>query len=229
MKHFLLRAGATAPSASVESIASALVIAVIVIAFLYVGRPILEPLVIATLLAFILSPVIRWLRAWGLWRTPAVVLSVVGALGMIGLLSATIVVQIAQLAEDLPKYETTLREKVRALGAAPLTSSVLDRASGTLRDLQEEITRNPAPKAEPKPLPVEVRQPEPRGLEAIASLLRPLLSPLATTPSSSCSFYSCCSSGRTFETASFALRERPTCSAAPPRWMMQRRGSAASS
>jgi predicted PurR-regulated permease PerM len=181
MKHFLLRAGATASGASVESIASALVIAVIVIAFLYVGRPILEPLVIATLLAFILSPVIRWLRAWGLWRTPAVVLSVVGALGVIGLLSATIVVQIAQLAEDLPKYETTLREKVRALGAAPLTSSVLDRASGTLRDLQEEITRDPAPKAEPKPLPVEVRQPEPRGLEAIASLLRPLLSPLATT------------------------------------------------
>jgi predicted PurR-regulated permease PerM len=181
MKHFLLRTGPATASASAEGIASALVIAVVVIAFLYLGRPILEPLVIATLLAFILSPVIRRLRAWGLWRTPAVVLSVLGALALIGLLSATIVLQITELAEDLPKYETTLREKIRALGAAPLTSSILDRASGTLHDLQQEIARDPAPKAEPRPLPVEVRQPEPKGLEAIARLITPLLSPLATT------------------------------------------------
>ena len=61
----------------------------------------------------------------------------------------------------------------------------MDRASDTLRDLQEEITRpGAAPGAETsdqKPLPVEVRQPEPRGLEVIANLVRPLVSPLATT------------------------------------------------
>ena len=32
-----------------------------------------------------------------------------------------------------------------------------------------------------KPLQVEVRQPEPNGLESIANLVRPLLSPLTTT------------------------------------------------
>jgi hypothetical protein len=41
----------------------------------------------------------------------------------------------------------------------------------------------PGPSTAPgqKPLVVEVRQPEPKGLEAIANVVRPLLSPLATT------------------------------------------------
>ena len=95
------------------------------------------------------------------------------------------IVQITQLAEDLPKYQTNLRTKVRALSGAPLASGALDRASDTLRDLQEEITKpglaSGANTSNQKPLPVEVRQPEPRGPEAIANLVRPLLSPLATT------------------------------------------------
>jgi predicted PurR-regulated permease PerM len=63
-----------------------------------------------------------------------------------------------------------------------LTSGVLDRASGTLRDLQNEIAKSdPAVPGQKPPLQVEVRQPEPRGLEALANLVRPLLSPLATT------------------------------------------------
>ena len=162
-------------------LASALVVAALIVAFLYVGRPILEPLVMASLLAFILAPAIRRLRIWRLWRVPAVALTVAGAISLIGVMSATIVVQITELAEELPKYEANLRTKVRALSGAPLTSNVLDRASGTLRDLQEEIAKQTPATPGQKPLPVEVRQPEPRGLEAIANLVRPLLSPLATT------------------------------------------------
>ena len=154
----------------------------IVIAFLYIGRPILEPLVIAALLAFILTPVIRRLRAWGVWRIPAVVLAVVLATTLLALLSATIIFQVTQLAEDLPKYEANIRTKVRALStSAPWSSHVFDRASGTLRELQEEVTREEAPASGQKPLPVEVRQPQPRGLEALANLVQPLLSPLVTT------------------------------------------------
>src|SRR6185503_5212757 len=76
-----------------------------------------------------------------------------------------------------------LRTKIRALGAGRLTSGALDRASGTLRDLQKEITKAgpAATPADRKPMLVEVRQPDPRGLESIAALVRPLLSPLAMT------------------------------------------------
>jgi hypothetical protein len=73
-------------------------------------------LVIAALLAFILSPLIRRLRQWGVWRAPSVVLAVVFTLGVLGALGTIIAIQITQLAEELPTYETNLRTKIRALG-----------------------------------------------------------------------------------------------------------------
>ena len=144
-------------------------------------HPILEPLVIAALLAFILTPVIRRLRTWGLWRTPAVVLTVLGAIALIGVLSTTIVVQITELADELPKYQSNLSAKVRALSGYPMTSSALERASSSLRNLEKEIARPQPAVPEEKPVPVEVRQPEPRGMEAVLNLVRPLMAPLATT------------------------------------------------
>ena len=145
MAGYATRAARAVTNQNLNNLASALIAASIIVAFLYIGGAILEPLVIAALLAFILSPVIRRLRRWGLWRIPAVALTVASAIALIGVLSTTIVMQITQLAEDLPKYEANLRTKVRALSGAPLTSGVLDRASGTLRDLQNEI--NPWPEA----------------------------------------------------------------------------------
>ena len=164
-------------------LAYGLIIACLIVSLLYVGREILEPLVIAALLAFILSPLIRRLRNWGLWRVPSVVLTVLLAVGALGALSTIIALQITQLAEELPGYETNLRAKIRTLGAGGMTSRALERATGTLKDLQEEITRAgpQATQAGQKPLLVEVRQPEPRGLESIANLVCPLLSPLAMT------------------------------------------------
>lgn len=164
-------------------LAYALIVASLIIAFLILGRQIIEPLVIAALLAFILSPLIRRLRHWGVWRVPSVVLTVLFALALLSALGAVIALQITQLAEELPTYETNLRTKIRALGAGRLTSGALERASGTLKDLQEEITKaGPATTpADERPVPVEIRQPEPRGLESIANLVRPLLSPLAMT------------------------------------------------
>jgi predicted PurR-regulated permease PerM len=162
--------------------ASGFVIATLIILFLYAGRAILEPLVIASLVAFILAPLIRRLRRWGLWRAPAVILTVLLAIAVIGGLGSIIAVQITQLAEELPKYESNLRNKIRVVSGTPFASSALERASGTLRDLQEEIAKQgPTAASAQKPLPVEVRQPEPKGLEAIANLVRPLLSPLATS------------------------------------------------
>ena len=165
------------------ALAYGLIVASLIIAFLILGREIIEPLVIAALLAFILSPLIRRLRHWGVWRVPSVVLTVLFALALLGALGAVIALQITQLAEDLPTYETNLRTKIRALGGGKLTSGALERASGTLKDLQEEITKASPATSPPgqRPVLVEVRQPEPRGLESIANLVRPLLSPLAMT------------------------------------------------
>ena len=177
----MIRPARTIGSQGLNSLASGLIVATLVVLFLYMGREILEPLVIAALLGFILSPLIRRLRGWGLWRVPSVILTVVFAIAVIAALGSTIVYQVAQLAEELPKYETNLRTKLRALGGGSLMSSSLERASDTLKDLQNEISKPAPPTPGQKPLLVEVRQPEPKGLESIANVVRPLLSPLATT------------------------------------------------
>ena len=173
---------------SLSGLASAFIVAALIIGFLYIGREILLPLVIAALLAFILAPIIRRMRSWGVRKTPAVIATVVLALAAIGTLGFTIGIQIAQLAEELPKYESNLRAKVRLFQGMPLASGAVERASETLRDLRDEITKPAAPApgargepAEQKPVLVEVRQPPPTGLEAIGNLITPLLSPLATT------------------------------------------------
>ena len=94
---------------NLSTIASAFIVAAAIIAFLHIGREILLPLVIATLLAFILAPVIRRLRGLGLWNGPSVIITVALAIGALGGLGYILALQITQLATDLPKYESTLR------------------------------------------------------------------------------------------------------------------------
>jgi predicted PurR-regulated permease PerM len=169
-------------------VAHGFVVAALIIVFLVVAGSIVEPLVIAGLLSFILAPVMRRSRMWGVPKGFAAIFSVALTLSIIGALGTTLVLQVRQLAEELPTYEANLRAKIKLVGGMPLASGVLERASGTLRDLQDELARAEKPSQatalqpnHSKPLPVEIHQPEPRGLEAIANLVRPLLSPLATS------------------------------------------------
>ena len=140
------------------NVASGLIVATLIVVFLYMGREILEPLVIAALLGFILAPLIRRLRGWGLWRVPSVIVTVLFAIAIIAALGSTIVFQVAQLAEELPKYESNLRGKIRSLGGGSLMSTSLERATDTLRDLQSEISK-PAASADPQVPPA----PQPQG------------------------------------------------------------------
>src|SRR3954463_16459740 len=158
-------------------VAHGLTIAALIIVFFYVAGPIVEPLAIAALLSFILAPVMRWLRGWGAPKVVAAIMSVGLTLSGIGMLGATLGLQGRQLAQDLPTYEANLREKIKLLDM-PLLSGVLDRASGTLRELQGELSRTenqPGQAGGVKPLPVEIHQPESRGLEALTNIVRPLL------------------------------------------------------
>ena len=120
MTRLVIRPSRTFGGQGLSSLASGLIVATLIILFLYMGREILEPLVIAALLGFILAPLIRRLRGWGLWRIPSVILTVLFAITVIAALGSTIALQVAQLAEDLPKYETNLRAKIRTLGGGAL-------------------------------------------------------------------------------------------------------------
>jgi predicted PurR-regulated permease PerM len=168
--------------------ANGLTVAALIILFLYLTGSIVQPLVIAAFVGFILAPAVRRLRMWGLPKIFSALAAVLFTLAVVGTLGMTLVLEGRQLAEDLPAYEMNLRVKIQSLSGSPLASGVLERATGTLHKLEGELSRTQSGEqgsvnqAEGvKPLPVEIRQPEPKGFEALANIVRPLLSPLATS------------------------------------------------
>ncbi len=96
--------------------------AAIVVAALYFGAELLIPLVLASLLAFVLAPGCRLLQRARLPRTLAVLLVVALAFATIGGIGTVVGRQIAVLAGSLPSYETTILGKWHALadGSGPL-------------------------------------------------------------------------------------------------------------
>ena len=126
---------------NIQTIALSLVISAIVIAFLYVGRDILVPLALASLLSFVLWPLIKLFRRFA-GRTTSVLAAVLLAVVGIAGLGAVMSMQITDLANDLPRYESNLRAKVRAFKGAAAPSGAIGKAADAIEGLQEEFKRD---------------------------------------------------------------------------------------
>jgi predicted PurR-regulated permease PerM len=174
-----------------NSLATVLVAAAIVAA-LYFGREVLLPMALAVLLSFVLAPPVKLLQRLYLPRFAAVAIVVLLACGVISGLGTLMFAQVSQLAGDLPRYQSNLAEKVQALRGATTASGTLEQASQVLQNLQKELDRpkNAKPTSPTtadasalpdRPIPVEVRQPDPGALQTLATLIAPLIHPLATT------------------------------------------------
>src|SRR5580700_6681070 len=163
--------------------------AVVIVSALYFGREVLVPIALALLLSFALAPLVRMLQGWRLPRMLAVILVVLAAFAGIFSLGALMVSQVNELASELPRYQSTLREKIQSLRGAAAGTGTLERASQVLQDLSSELDK-PAPgrpavglpaTVPDKPIPVEVKQPDPGALQTLVALITPLIHPLATT------------------------------------------------
>lgn len=172
-----------------------LTIAAIIVAAIYFGQEFFVPLAVAVLLSFALSPVVRTLRKIGVPRGLAVAGTVGLAFAIIFAIGAVITAQVTELGNQLPTYETALKQKIRAINAMTGgKGSAIDRASETLRDLKQELDQGETTKdagptrlsptggpGQPvSPVPVEVHPPPPTALEQIESIIAVALSPLAT-------------------------------------------------
>ncbi len=163
---------------------------VVVVAALYFCREVLVPIALAILLSFVLSPLVRLLHRWRFPRGVAVAVVGFGAFATIFGLGALMVSQVNELANDLPRYQSTLRDKIQTLRGVSAGAGVLERASEVLQNLSKEIDKpksrqinsllreNPAPN---KPISVEVKQPDLGALQTLATLITPLIHPLTTT------------------------------------------------
>src|SRR6202022_3065789 len=123
-------------------------------------------------------------------RGLAVVSVVILAFALIFAMGSLLATQLTQLAGDLPRYQSTISEKIQSFRDTKAGRGTLERASDMLKDLGKELDKpkdaaaarasrlNPEPQT---PVPVEVRQPDPGALESLRTLISPLVHPLPTT------------------------------------------------
>jgi predicted PurR-regulated permease PerM len=169
------------------------ILAGIIIATLYFGREIFVPIALAILLSFVLAPLVSLLQRMRVPRALAVVSVVILAFVLIFATGSLLATQLTQLAGDLPRYQTTIAEKIQSFRQTTAGRGTLERASGMLKDLSKELDKPNESTAAPSsilapraavptsPVPVEVRQPDPGALQSLQALISPLLHPLATT------------------------------------------------
>jgi predicted PurR-regulated permease PerM len=166
-------------------------VATLIVNGLYFGREILVPVALAVLFSFVLAPFVIRLQSWRIPRTLSVLIAVFIGFAIIFSLGGLMVSQATHLADDLPGYQQTLREKIQGLrGVAAGGSGTLERASKVLKELNTEL-QNPSMgspatdglRRQPldRPIPVEVRQPDPGTLTTLVAIIQPLIQPLTTS------------------------------------------------
>jgi predicted PurR-regulated permease PerM len=162
-----------------------LAVGAVVLGALYVGREVFLPVVLSVLLAFVIAPLVDLLRRLRIGRVPAVIAAVVVALSIVTALGATIGLQLAGLATELPRYQTTVSQKMSSLreGALGRLPDLVKNVGRQIEQAAQEEPKAPAPadaRPNPGPMPVEVHEPELTPLQLARNVLVPLVEPLAT-------------------------------------------------
>jgi predicted PurR-regulated permease PerM len=185
------------PAASSPELRTLVAIAVgaIVVATLYIAQDVLIPITLAVLLSFVLSPLVDMLRRIGLWRAAAVAVSVLVALGAIGVIGTLLGSQAATLAADVPRYVEAVQSKMGRIqvlatsrvtsitgllgGGKPATAPVTAPAARPQAG-QTEAAAVP-PGTQQQPLVVELATPKSSVLAVARAVIEPVLAPLETT------------------------------------------------
>jgi predicted PurR-regulated permease PerM len=167
-----------------------LIPAAIVVAGLYFGRPVLLPLVIATLLAFALAPLVARLRHIGIGRISSVLLSALVSVGILVAVGFYLGNQLVQLTDQLPQYQSNLVQKIQTLRGTAMDDGFIGRTSSMLKTLRNSVSGprpsnslSPEPSATStrtaqQPIPVEIRERDATPLELLLTIAGPLLVPL---------------------------------------------------
>jgi len=114
-----------------------LAIMMMVIAALYWGRPVLLPLALSTLFAFILTPAVSALERHHFHRLPAVLLVTILVFGILIGLGYGLTIQMGQFADTLPQYTDTIKHKIDALRGSG--SGTIGRLIGMFNELTGSI------------------------------------------------------------------------------------------
>lgn len=124
---------------NLRTLQASLIIAALIIAGLIFGADLLIPLAIATILSFILNPIVRKLVRWNVPRSLAVVIVLGGAFISTVSMTAVLSTQILSLAGELQSYRENLVEKARWVSSVGQGPGTLKRASDAVEALDDAI------------------------------------------------------------------------------------------
>ncbi len=164
-----------------------------VIAILYFAKVVILPVAMAIMLTFLLAPLVIRLQRYGLPRVVAIISTVIIAFSIIAAIAWTVSVQVISLAEQLPRYEQTLRGKIRQINATQQAKSPLTRAGEVVENLRKELN-NEQPKGMAdksaknssqanvvETVAVEIKPVKKNVIESAAQIAGPFVGPLGTT------------------------------------------------
>jgi predicted PurR-regulated permease PerM len=146
----------------------------LVVGGLYWLQAVLIPVALAVLLTFLLSPVVGTLQRRGLGRVPAVLVTVVLALSILGGIGWTLTRQLVTLADELPRYSLNINHRIADLRGVSQGGSV-EKVQKTVEDVVGEIQKTDKLTGA-KPVAVVLKPPSilahlPTLLQALASAL----------------------------------------------------------
>ncbi len=135
------------------------------LAVLYFGRDVLQPLALAVILSLAIAPFVRALRRIGMGRVPATVGAVLVTGTCIVGAGTILAFQLVAVAGDLPKYRAAIRGKVAQV--REMTERPFARIEAELSAVAMPGRAAPPPKSGAdrlsanavQPIPVEVRAP----------------------------------------------------------------------
>ena len=157
-----------------------LIAAVVVIVGLYFGRQALIPLALATVLAFLLAPVVGWLEKCRCGRLSAVAVVLVLAFALVGTVGWIVTGQLLNIVDQFPSYKANIHDRIQSLGASH--GSRLRNATNTVTELSNELSAASESAVDKKagkasggrPIPVEVTQPPSSAPQYLRTMLGPL-------------------------------------------------------
>ncbi|MGQ0732094.1 MAG: AI-2E family transporter [Acidobacteriota bacterium] len=134
-----------------------------------IAKPVLVPLALAILLAFVLSPVVSWGQRRGLGRVAATLSTLLIAFAVAGALAFLIISQIAALARELPQHQSEIEAKLERLRGG-------DGPFSRVATMLEELAQPKAPSDLPPPARVQLERDTDLAetLEPVITMLEPV-------------------------------------------------------
>jgi predicted PurR-regulated permease PerM len=177
-----------------------------IVAALYLARDVLIPLVLASLLSFLLSPLVTRIERW-VGRIAAVITVVLLGAVLLGGVTYLVGGQLTEVARMLPEYRENITKKLSSL-----RGGTIEKATAAVKQIQEDMQAPPEPEqgqepaaagasevddpvpalrgaasrdpladpTEVDPLEVQVVENEPTVVELFAGMFAPMLGPIGT-------------------------------------------------